>query len=263
MKPIPILLPLLLLLACGETSPVNTDPERHAEVVDRSRREGTVVISLDTIFDAGTPYAVILEDPVVLPGRVWGAGSRVMLLSGEQAIHIIPIVLYGDHYVSYRFSHGSFADTAYLEYHESMLSDAQRVVNGRLLTPGGLDTVMVRAFVELHRKPPFREPRRGEQVVRDRNQAISRTKDEIWQTGVRIGRFDSTGFAIAGLTFAQITVYHIDSVHCATITHGIYPADTLASVHTASDKVTRNVTRGNGKNMFESVLWYLVNQSYL
>lgn len=264
MRPVLFILPILLLVAaCGGPSPVNSDPEDHAEIVDQSRREGTVVISLDTIFNAGVPHAVIRSEPEVLPGRAKGVGSKVWLLSGRQAIHIAPVVLYGDHYICYRFNDGSYVDTAYIAYHESMLADTRTIVTSRLLTRDSIDGAKAYAFVQAHPKPPYREPRRGEIVVRDKNQPIVINKGEIWQTGVRIGRYDSTSFAVAGFTFAQLSIYHVDTVHCATVTHGLAPADSVASLYTVRDKKSRDVKRTQGTPLLQTVLRYLVDQSYL
>lgn len=254
---------LLLATACGGTNPVNSDPDDHAAVVEQSRRDGTVVISLDTIFASGRAYALIKAAPVTLPGRVRGTGSIVSLLTGMPAIHVVPIALYGDHYISYRFDDGRFIDTAYLPYNEGILADATTIVKNKLLTPDSIATSFAQGFVLTHPRPAYREPSRGELVVRDKSQPIITTRNEIWQTGVRIGRYDSTAFALAGFTFAQINVYLVDSTHCATITHGLSPADTVAAVVTVVDATSRDVRRGSGDSLLQAVLWFLVRGGYL
>ena len=258
-------LPILAVLAgCDMASSVNTDPDAHSEVVDRSRRDGTIVISLDTVFSSGQPYAVMVSEPVTLPGRVRPVGSRILLLSGAPAIRIVPIVLYGDHYLAWQFDDGRFIDTAYTAYQESMLNDAQTLVRAQLLERDAIARPSAQAFVLANGKPPYREPRRSELVVRDKSQPISvTTSRQIWQTGVRIGHYDSTAFSIGGMWFHQISIYHIDSTHCATSTNAAHPADTSAAVFTTRDRKSRDVRRPEDTPLLQGVLWYLVNQSYL
>jgi hypothetical protein len=265
MKPVYLLcLPALLMVAaCGGTSPVNSDPEDHAEVVDRSRREGTVVISLDTIFNIGVPYAVIRSAPSVLPGRINGVGAEIHTLSGANVMYTIPVALYGDHYVSYRFDDGRYVDTAWIGYHESMLEDARTIVRAGLLSRDSINQPQARAFVLQHPKPAYRERRRGEMVTRDRSPMVMIREREIWQSGVRIGRYDSTGFTLSGLSFSQFTINYIDSAQCATITYEIAPADTSSAVVTTRDGKPHVVRSEASTPLLRTVVWYLVRQSYL
>jgi hypothetical protein len=249
--------------SCAGTSPVNSDPEDHQEVVDKSRRERTIVISLDTIFNAGIPYAIIRSAPVVLPGRINGVGADIYSLAGRHLLYTTPVNLYGDHYVSYRFDDGRYVDTAYIGYHESMLEDARTIVRADLLARDSINQDQARAFVRIHPKPPYRERRWGEMVTRDRSQAITIREGEIWQTGVRIGRYDTTSFTVSGLSFNQVSIYYTDSAHCATITHETEPADTSAAVFTTRDTKMHHVAGESQTPLLQTVIWYLVRQSYL
>lgn len=258
------LIPLAALgSACGVTSPVNDDPDDHQEVVENSRRDGTVVISLDTIFDTGVPHAVIRSAPKVLPGRVKGVGSEIFLLSGVQAVRIIPEVLYGDHYLRYELEEGGFATTAYLGYQESILSDARTVVGARLLTRDSINRNQALAFALLHPKPAYRAPRRGEMVTRDRDQAITLGEGEVWQTGLLVGRYDTASFALGGARYMQVSLYYVDSVHCATITHGVKPGDSVAAVYTVRDRRSYSVDGAPPKALLKTVVEFLVAKLYL
>jgi hypothetical protein len=259
-----LLLPALLTLAsCGGTSPVNSDPEDHAEVVDRSRRERTIVISLDTIFNEGVPYAIIRSAPFVLAGRMKGVGADIYSLSGRYLMFTVPVNLYGDHYVSYRFNDGRYVDTAYIAYHESMLEDARTIVRAGLLSHDSINQPQAESFVRQHPEPPYRARGWGERVTRDKGQGIILQGKEIWQTGVRIGRYDTTSFTVSGLSFAQISIYYADSVHCATLTHEVAPADTSAALFTTRDLKLYQVRKNPQRTLLQTVLWYLVDMDYL
>lgn len=258
-----ILVPIALMAgACGVSS-VNHDPREHLAVVDHSRIKGVVVISLDTIFSSGVPYAVIRSSPVVLAGRERGTGAHVHDLTGARVVRILPVSLYGEHYVSYRFDDGRFIDTAYLPYHETLLHDAEMIVRGGLLSRDGINQVQAREFVEQYPKPHYREPERGDMVPRDRSRRITVRRGEIWQTGVKIGSYDSTGITVSGIPCAQINIRYIDSSPCATVTYSVKPADSSAGVVTTRDRRSHLVNMEPKVSLLETTLSFLVREGYL
>jgi hypothetical protein len=78
------------------------------------------------------------------------------------------------------------------------------------------------------------------------------------------GRYiDTTSFSVSGLSFAQISIYYADSVHCATITHEVAPSDTGAAVFTTSDLKIHQVKRDGSPSLLQTVLRFLVDRNYL
>jgi hypothetical protein len=58
---------LLLLIFCSANAQVSEkDMKKHVEKVAKSKAEGSVVRSLDTIFNAGVPYAILKDKKVML-----------------------------------------------------------------------------------------------------------------------------------------------------------------------------------------------------
>lgn len=71
---------VLLLIFCSANAQVSEkDMKKHSEKVAKSKAEGSVVRSLDTIFNAGTPYAILKEKKKML-----AANYTLFSLNGKE-----------------------------------------------------------------------------------------------------------------------------------------------------------------------------------
>ncbi len=75
---------LLLLIFCSVNAQVSEkDMKKHLEKVAKSKAEGNVVRSLDTIFNAGIPYAILRDKKVML-----ATDYTLFSLNGKELVNI-------------------------------------------------------------------------------------------------------------------------------------------------------------------------------
>lgn len=179
-----------VVVGCG-SSRINSDISNHEALIARSRTGSEVVVSMDTVYRAGNPYAVLKV------GGISGLAETYTFytLTGDKAIEVMPDKSGADGTSKHRYQFfGNSAGMAgYDDFSFSTISVVETVVNNDLMNATGLRSVDVGNFVRRYPKPaPFnaaklkaRREMTGEiKVKQDINSGV------ITQGRDQIGTFD-------------------------------------------------------------------------
>lgn len=143
----------ITLVGCGSSN-INTDTNAHQAMKDRSRAEKSVVVSLDTVFSSGEPYAVLEIGGV----STFAETYTFFTLTGEKAIEVMPDKggVDGTTKHRYTFFGTSSGMAAWDDFSMSTMTVCETVVNENLMNATGLRSVDVGNFVRKHPRPaPF------------------------------------------------------------------------------------------------------------
>ncbi len=143
----------VVLVGCG-SSRINSDVNAHQAMKDRSRSERSVIVSMDTVFNAGEPYAVLSVGGVSTFAETYTFST----LTGEKAIEVMPDKggVDGTTKHRYTFFGTSSGMVAWDDFSMSTISVCETVVNENLMNATGLRSVDVGNFVRKHPRPaPF------------------------------------------------------------------------------------------------------------
>jgi hypothetical protein len=261
-------LPILAatLLASCSSGRFNDDMGKHAEMIATSRSENSVVVSMDTIYKSGNPYAIIKTT-----GSFINPTHTVYSLNGEELIDIVQSAHKasgGDKtFHEWKFLHKDANGSAFTEYSMSTMTVVDNIVNSDLMNPTGLNTSAATRFMLRYPDPDNRPkaPEANRMVDRDRSAEVIdvMTEKKIKQGGRYIGSYKETGDYVGSERFATKTVYYMDGTVAATVTYKYFsPFD--AEIVTMKDNKTHQVTReGVNRDIFSVALDYLVKNLYL
>jgi hypothetical protein len=231
--------------------------------MEYSRESGNVVLSLDTIYAAGTPYGIMRAGTTTGPeGRsvdCW----YLMNLSARPIMTVVPTSLYSESYNCYVFDDNGYIDTAYAPATESIWNEAKAAVSNGMIVDGKLNQESARRLVAKLPRPAYGEPNASGLVIRNRGSAVTRLDGDIWQGGVVIGHYDSTAAVVGGIRKARITVRHFDSRLCAVIWFGLKSSDDIISVVTERDKETHVIQLEGDSTFFDRAMIMLLFGGYL
>jgi hypothetical protein len=259
-----LLVGAVLLASCG-AGRLNTDMSSHAGLVAESRAEGSIVLSMDTIFKAGVPYGIVK----VKPANMFQDDLIVYSLNGNEVINIVQSSpKKGDKtWQEYKFLDASANGSAFIEYAMSKMTVVDRIVESDLLNPNGLNSENASRFILRWPDPDNRPkaPEANRMVSRDRTRNIEDnfTEKKITQGGVVIGTYTTSRANVNGTDFTTATIYYMDGTICAVAKFKTF-ASNFTEVTTTKDNQTHTIdgSYANRSNIQQAAAW-LVEKLYL
>ncbi|OGU61227.1 MAG: hypothetical protein A2X64_06605 [Ignavibacteria bacterium GWF2_33_9] len=212
-----ILVFVSLLFSCG-SSKINKDQASHNKFVEQSKLNNEVVVSLDTVFSKGNPYAVMKTE-----GFSFASLYTFYSINGEKAISVIPYNGGENGATShheFEFYGTSMGMKAYVDFAFSGISVCETIIKNNLMTQNGLNPLDVATFVNNHPRPPKFNPAKMK-VVRDMKKEIKINQGygEIYQGNIKIGLFTQGTDKSADLkkSTAVFIVKFLNQTNCAEI----------------------------------------------
>lgn len=205
-------------ISCG-SSRVNESISDHSNFVKMSKSENQVVISLDTVFFKGEPYAVMKKEGFSIASIL-----TFYSLTGEKVITVLPYSSGDNNSTShheYSFHGTSSGMKAYLPFSFKTISICENIVNNALLNTTGLRAIDVGNFVKNNPRPPKFNPAILK-IKREMAKSIKINQGygEIYQGEVKIGIFTQGTRKSEDLkkSTAVFIVKFLNQTKCAEIT---------------------------------------------
>lgn len=260
-----LLLPIMLLLgACGSAR-FNTDRGNHATIVADSRSENMVVVSMDTIYKAGTPYGLFRSIEV----NMLQSDHAVYALNGDELINITQSSPKSGNrtYQEYKFLDRDANGSAFVEFAMSAMTIVDRVVDNDLLNPAGLNRNNAVRFMLKYPDPDNRPkaPEANRMVDRNRSRPVRDdfTERKIYQGDVLIGTYNTSRGAVNGTDITTATIYYRDGTVAAVARYKTFGSNNTEVTTTKDNKAhTIDGAYVNRSNM-EQAVQYLVDNLYL
>ena len=136
---IPILVITLLLASCS-TPYYNTDPLKHKEYVDASRMNQSTLVSLDTAFRNGVPYALYKE-------YLWSGNNIVFTATALHGSDNIEVRSSLAGHLQYIFQNKNSKDTACFTQSTMYPYTLNAIVDANLFNPNGFNLKNTDAFL--------------------------------------------------------------------------------------------------------------------
>lgn len=217
------------LTACGGGGRINKDSSKHAKFINQSKMNNEAVVSMDTLYYKGEPYAIYKQKGISL-----APFHEFYTITGEHAIEVLPYSG-GDGSATtnmeYRFMGNCTGMSAYDDFCFSAIKVCENVINNNLLSTTALRPIDVGNFCKNHPRPAKFNPGLLK-VKREMTKEIkiSQGTGEIFQGNVLIGKF-SQGTNLSSdmkKSTAWFKVTFTNNQICATVTFGSYKADRQA-----------------------------------
>jgi hypothetical protein len=265
MKRILFLAPLAILLASCSSGRINKDLGNHSALVAESRAEGSIVVSMDTIFKAGNPYGVVKTKSV----NMLQEEHTFYALNGVEVIDVVQSSpKRGDKtWQEYKILDPTAPGSAFLEYSMSTMSVVDRIVESDLINPTGVNSENASRFMLRWPDPDNRPkaPEANRMVSRDRSRAVEDNFSErkILQGTVVIGTYDLSRGQINGEDITTATIYYMDRTIAATAKYKTFGSN-FTEVTTTKDNKTHTIdgSYANRTNVQQAAK-YLVDNLYL
>ncbi|HEY3876342.1 MAG TPA: hypothetical protein VGM92_12775 [Candidatus Kapabacteria bacterium] len=259
-----------ILASCGG-SYYNTEREDHKEWVDYSRTNKTTVVSLDTVFRYGMPYALVTKSS-------WTFGPFIVIIQALNGTDHVDITNPGDRNATqYRIVMDTGIFTAVISGFPTFPFCVNPIVNADLFDTNGTRFNNVIAFCDAN-PPPNREVNEirfkhdvktfsGQVIARSKNSAA--TFDEgggIFQGGRQIGRFEKAEIPKEPESKTRCIRYHVyymDGTACADVSYGTQMSDGVETVVTANDGIENELQRESENGGIQNFIDYLIDQEYL
>ncbi|MBS1562031.1 MAG: hypothetical protein JSS89_10525 [Bacteroidetes bacterium] len=264
----------LTITGCG-SGRINKDVNAHQAAKNASRSERSIIVSMDTVFSSGEPYAVLKVGGVSTFAETYTFSS----LTGDKCIEVMPDKGGADGSTKhkYTFFGTSQGMNAWDDFSMSTISVVETVVNENLMNATGLRAVDVGNFVRKHPRPaPFnpgllkvKREMAGKITVQE-----SINSGTISQSDKEIGTFRASTESNDKVQFTNsvYVVSFMNGTKCATIR---IPWDKqerqkklLMEVSTEFDGQVTNVNIDPANvdwtnDSFKQALSYLVSKGYL
>jgi hypothetical protein len=261
---LPYLLAAVALASCS-SGRFNDESGEHARMVSESRAERSTIVSMDTVFKAGMPYAVIKST-----GGMLTPVHTFYTLNGREVIDVVQSASKKNTtktFQEYKVLDPGVAGSAFIEFSMSTMTVVDYIVDNDLISSTGVNTNAANTFILKYRDPDIqpKAPEVNRMVDRNRTAEVFdvMTEKKIKQGGKIIGSYKETGDMVGDERYATKTVYFTDGTVCATVTYKYFsPFD--AEIVTSKDNKSHNVSReGVNRDIFEVALKYLVDKLYL
>ncbi|MEI6089545.1 MAG: hypothetical protein WCR42_03760 [bacterium] len=263
----------LSLTACGGGGRINNDESKHAKFINDSKMNNSAVISLDTLYFKGEPYAIYNQK-----GFSIASFYEFYAITGEKAIEVLPYSSGEGSATSnheYRFFGTCTGMSAYVDFNFSAIKVCENVINNNLMSTTGLRPIDVGNFCKAHPRPAKFNPGLLK-VKREMTKEIkiSQGSGEIFQGNVLIGKFTQGSAKSADLKKSN-AVYKVNFTNnqlCATIRFGEFKVDRQADpnmeVLTEFDGLISrmNIDAANQTfdiDAFKQAIQFLVQKGYL
>jgi hypothetical protein len=262
----------LLINSCG-SSRINKDTSSHKQFINNSKLNNESVLSLDTLYYKGDPYAVMKES-----GFSLSPFYTFYTLSGTKSIDVMPYSGGDGKTVThheYKFHGTSENMSGYLSFEFSTMNVCDNIINNNLLNTNELRPIDVGNFCKKNPRPPKFNPARLK-VEREMSLPIKINQGygQVYQGEKQIGKFTqhkdkSNDYPVENAIF-KLTF--MNNTQCAVIT---FPYDKFdrnkhkyLEVMTEYDGKTHRLTIDDDKTTFDvdafkQAVEYLVLKGYL
>lgn len=243
----------------------NVNPRDHQKNINYSHDQGVTVISLDTIFRAGIPYAIFSP---------WAHGAddrtaKIFALSGRDRIEISKIVHFDSSYLEYKFIGSAIAETKNMpEYGVSDVTLVDPIVNADIFQPHGFNYEHLVTFLHpaFQSKAPAAQEERptwGKMVERDYSKPIITKDGKIYQAGILVGRYEyKESPGLNKIPEMEYQIYYLDEYMCADIVSVSTDLSQQIMV-TLKDKKSKIMKRDFSAHGLIVILEYLASEGYL
>jgi hypothetical protein len=264
---------IVVLASCG-TPRFNMEPSEHRDWVELSRTSGTTVVSMDTLYRKGLPYALVLTANWTFGDTYFHIGS----LSGNESVDI-RVSKVGETETTRYLFHGGVVDMVACAANSrySAMDVVDPVVDNDLFTPTGLSQSAVRAFCAKHRcvdappvsaQPPSAPRNTGtvSLVERDRTKGVTMGNGVLRQGGVIIGIYTESTAPVPGRPGDRIMTWQVsypDKSPCATVTFTTSGKTGIQTIITASDGREQSVRKTANEFGTREFVEYLIDNRYL
>ncbi len=260
------------IASCG-SGRINKDASSHSQFISQSKLNSNCVVSLDTVYYKGEPYAILKET-----GISFAPFYNFYTLTGNKAIEVVPYSG-GDgkatSHHEYRFFGNSEGMKGYMDFAFSTIGVCENVINNNLMNSNELRPIDVGNFVKKNPRPKKFNPG-NLKVKREMTLAIKINQGygEIYQGDKLIGKFvqgkeknDNDKY-----TKAVFKVSFLNGTECAKIK---FPYDKFdrkdnraLEVYTEYDDENHNLSIDDANTTFDvdafkQAVIYLVNKGYL
>jgi hypothetical protein len=266
---------LLFLLLCVHTVqaqiPTEKELKAHQTKVSDSKTKGTVVLSLDTIFNAGKPYAILkkVNKNITPDYRLYSLfGNELMDIIRERTINEITyyayIFLQSGKRAEARFYWDVRVEKLIVEndlVHDSIINPAGE--NRFLLKyPPNLSTMQNQQIVNINvgGTPTYTNP--YQTVDRNRNRMIQIFGSEIRQEQILIGTYNRTTTFVNGKALDVYSFYLPNGTKVAEATQ-LDVRSTMVKVVTMKDNFSRTVNTTYIGRGADDLAKYLSTNYYL
>jgi hypothetical protein len=271
MKKYSLLLSVFLLASCS-SGRFNTDASKHQSLVEESRNDKSIIVSLDTIYKSGVALGTLKTT-----GNMIQESHTIFTLKGDEVVDVVQSAPKRGNqtYHEYKILDREVGGSAFMPYSMSTMTVVENVLDNDLLTAEGLNKNAAGRFLLRFPDPDNRPKAPDVNRMVDRNRSASfldRTDErKITQDGRTIGFYDITGGDRDkdGDELQTKVIYYFnrldpkEKVICAQVTYKRFKPF-VATVVTSKDNKTATVSReGINRDVFDLSIDYLIKNLYL